>query len=461
MPKEKASELRQERARLVERATEIMERVEKDKRAMTTDEETEYNAIVGDGNGAQGKAMELALRASRIERMEAVERIGNESLDTDGNLTRKSDPLPHEDPSNIGRTGKPHRRYSMMRAIQRRWQNLPLDGLEGECHEELVKRTGKNPIGFLMPQSTRGSASDIERRAAGTFDTGSGSATIPTILEKDWIELLRNKMVVRQAGMKEISGVQGRLAIPRQTQSTTAYWVPEGGSPSPSNPVLDQVIFSPKTLGAYTDITRRFLELSILDTPEEFVREDLTTVLALGVDLAAINGTGGSNQPLGLLQNPAITTGRVLSSGTNGGTATWANIVGLFTKVAQANATTLGPFAYVSNAGVRGLLATTPKIGSTFPTFLLDDNGKLNGFDFYFSEQVPSNLTKGTGTALSAMIGGIWNQLIMAMWSGVDILVDPYTGSTSGTVRIVALEDLDIQVRHNEAFAFILDLITS
>ena len=77
------------------------------------------------------------------------------------------------------------------------------------------------------------------------------------------------------------------------------------------------------------------------------------------------------------------------------------------------------------------------------------------------TNQLPNNLTKGTGTALSPVVAGIFNQLILAYWSGIDILVDPYTGSSAGTVRIVALHDLDIQVRHNQAFSVIVDMITN
>jgi hypothetical protein len=40
------------------------------------------------------------------------------------------------------------------------------------------------------------------------------------------------------------------------------------------------------------------------------------------------------------------------------------------------------------------------------------------------------------------------------MYGGLDIVVDPYTSSTSGTVRIVALQTCDVAVRHAVSFAF-------
>jgi hypothetical protein len=130
----------------------------------------------------------------------------------------------------------------------------------------------------------------------------------------------------------------------------------------------------------------------------------------------------------------------------------------MHTIVSRGNAARLGPTTYVGNADVEGTTATIAKIGSTYPVFLLSDDGEIYRRPLLCSQSVPNNLTKGTGTGLSALIYGVWNQLIFGYWSGVDILVDPYTGSSSGTIRIVALMDLDIQVRHNEAFSVMNDI---
>jgi HK97 family phage major capsid protein len=292
------------------------------------------------------------------------------------------------------------------------------------------------------------------------LDSTAAVGSIPTILDKDWIELLRNKMAVKQAGGREIMDLQGKFAVPRQNAAATGYWVGESGAPTGSNQTLDQVPFTPHTVGAFTDVSRRFFELTIIDAGEEFVKEDLTAIIARAVDLAALNGSGASNQPLGILQNSGITTGRTVSLGTNGGVPTFAAFVELRTIISRGNAADLGDMSYIGNADVEGTLASTAKIGSTFPVFLLED-GKVYARPFYSTQQLPNNLTKGSGTALSPIVCGVWNQLLLAYWSGVDILVDPYTGSSSGTVRIVALQDMDIQVRHNEAFSVIVDMISN
>ncbi len=480
-------ELRQKRSKLYDEAREIAERASKDNRALTADEETRHVSLCGrDREKDPGEIFKLDQQIQMIQRTQANEGIGwdarsgqdpGRGMDIESRL---SDPLPHEDPHN---TKNGRHRFSIMCAAM---GFLPggggLTGLEKEVSQALEQRSGfaANVGGFKMPYQTRSLSFkqiDAERRArdqaerslerrlqsieARVLNSAAGSGGIPTNLDKDWIELLRNQMVVKAAGMREIMDLKGKFAIPRQNAAATSYWVAESAAPTGSNQTLDQVLFVPHTIGAYTDISRRFFELTILDSGEEFVREDLTAILARGIDLAALNGPGNAFTPLGILQNQGITSARTVAFGTNGAAPTWAPLVELFTIVARGNANGLGPFSYVGNADVEGTLATTAKIGSTFPIYLLED-GKVYNKPFYSTQQLPNSLTKGSsGATLSPIIGGIFNQLIAAYWSGVDILVDPYTGSNTGTIRIVALQDMDLQARHNEAFSVAVDMVTN
>ncbi len=71
---------------------------------------------------------------------------------------------------------------------------------------------------------------------------------------------------------------------------------------------------------------------------------------------------------------------------------------------------------------------------------------------------MPGNLTKGTGTNLSAIIFGLWSDLIIADWGYLELIPNPYgVGYSSGTLEVVALLYADIGVRHPESFAAIVD----
>jgi HK97 family phage major capsid protein len=205
-----------------------------------------------------------------------------------------------------------------------------------------------------------------------------------------------------------------------------------------------------------SDISRKMLLQSSLDV-EAFVRNDLATSLALAIDSAAINGTGSSNQPKGVLNQTGIGS---VAGGTNGGNPDWKDIVDLESAVAIDNAD-IGNLGFLTNAKVRGKLLQTEK-ASTTAQYVWSDNNSLRGYNAAVSNQVPSNLTKGTASGVcSAILFGNWADLIIGTWGGIDINVDTSTGSSSGTVRVVALQDVDIAVRHAESFAAMKDALTT
>jgi HK97 family phage major capsid protein len=262
-------------------------------------------------------------------------------------------------------------------------------------------------------------------------------------------------MEVVGLGANMMNNLVGNIAIPRQTGGATAYWVAESGAVTESQAAFDQVTLSPETVGAFSDISRRLLLQSSMDV-EAFVRNDLATTLALEIDRAAINGSGSSNQPTGILNVSGI--GSVVG-GTNGAAPDWADIVDLESAVAVDNAD-VGTLGYLTNSAVRGKLLQTEKASST-GQFIWTDNNTLRGYKAAVSNQVPSTLTKGSSSVCSAIIFGNWNDLLIGTWGGIDINIDTSTGSASGTVRVVALQDVDVAVRHAESFAAMQDATTA
>ena len=74
---------------------------------------------------------------------------------------------------------------------------------------------------------------------------------------------------------------------------------------------------------------------------------------------------------------------------------------------------------------------------------------------------MPSDLKKGTGTNLSAMLFGNFSDVIVGQWGGLDIIVDPYTLKKSAQVEITMNAWHDVFVRHDESFAAIKDIKTA
>lgn len=292
--------------------------------------------------------------------------------------------------------------------------------------------------------------------------TGGGNLVATELLGSSFIELLRNAMVLDKLGVTWLRDLNGNIAIPSQTGAATSYWVAESGAPTESAQTVGQVTLSPKTVGAFTDYSRRLLLQSSIDV-EAFVRADLASIIGQALQLAAINGAGASNEPTGMLNTSGIGS---VAGGTNGAAPTYDHMVDLETAVANANAD-VGTLAYLTNSKVRGKLRKTQEFSSTNGKAVWTSGsergiGDVLGYDAVVSNSVPSNLTKGTASGIcSAIAFGNWADLLIGMWGGLDVMLDPYTGATSGTKRVIALQDCDIALRQVGSFAAMKDSLTT
>ena len=333
----------------------------------------------------------------------------------------------------IGLTEKESRSFSFLRAIN--YLANPTDraareaaAFEIEASEAAAEKLGRASRGITIPV-------DVMRRDLTVGTATAGGNLVETELDSaNFIDLLRNASALDQAGATVLTGLSGNVNIPRQSGAATAYWVAESGSPTESQQTIDQVALTPKTCGAFTDFSRKLMIQSSIDV-ENMVRTDLARVLALEIDRVGLYGSGSSNQPLGLKD----TTG-VLTEDFSANTPTFAEVVALESDVAGANAL-LGTPVYLMNAAMGGSLKTATK-DSGSGQFILQ-GGEVNGYRAVISNQVASN----------DLWFGNFSDLIIAYFSGLDLMVDPFTGSTSGTVRVVALQDVDIAARHGASFS--------
>lgn len=342
------------------------------------------------------------------------------------------------DDSDIGLSKKEVRNFSLMRAI--RAMANPSDRgaqaaaeFEFEAAGEAAKRDGVDPQGLYIPADVRRSWSQRD------LNTSDDSAMVAEDYRGgDFIDVLRNASSVMQAGATMLTGLVGDVKIPKKTAASTAGWIStEGGASSESEPTFGQVTMSPKTLGAFTDITRLMMMQSSLDI-EALVRNDLSTGLALAIDNGGLQGSGSSGQPTGI----ANTSGINAPANFAAVNPTFAEVVAMESAVAEDNAL-MGNLAYILPAGMYGALKTTAK-DSGSGQFVVEPGGTMNGYRAIVSNQV----TAGD------LYFGNFADLLIGMYGGLDITVDPYTASTSGTVRIVALQTVDVAVRHAVSFAY-------
>lgn len=341
----------------------------------------------------------------------------------------------------IGLTKIEAKNYSFKKAILAQLEPMAYRedaAFELECSQAAAQKYGGNPRGLLVPNDVLYLTRDLNATTA----TAGGNLVATDLLSGSFIDVLRNLSVVMGMGATTLSNLQGNVAIPRKTSGATAAWISsEGGDAAQSEPTFDHVTLSPKTVGGYANATRQILIQSSIDI-ESMIRADLAAGIASAIDLAALYGSGTSGQPTGIANTVGI------NAPTNFAAAipSWPEIVAMETSVAVDNALQ-GNLGYLVEPSMRGSLRVTEKFSGT-GEMVWGSHVKSKDLLNEYKTGVTSQVTSGD------IFFGNWADLLIGLWGGLEILVNPYKYSKSGSVEISALQSVDIAARHPESFAF-------
>ena len=340
--------------------------------------------------------------------------------------------------ADIGLTDKEVRNYSFLNVVRalvnptdKRAQEAA--AFEFEASRAAAERADKEPQGILIPTDVLSRALNTSTAGGAPGNTG-GYAIATDLQSQSFVEMLRNRNTIMQRG-RVLAGLVGNLDIPRQIAGAQGYWLGEDENAGEGAPDLDQISLSPKTVGAFTEITRKFLQQSSLDA-EGLVRSDLASALATTIDLAGYYGTGSANQPRGIANYTGINA--VDFAAVN---PTYAELVQMETEIAADNAD-VNSMAYVMNARMRGALKTTQKFTGTNGAPVWEQGNTVNGYGTEVTNQV----------ANGDVFMGNFADLIIGLWGGLDLTVDPYSNSKSGKLRIVVFQDVDFVLRRLQSF---------
>jgi HK97 family phage major capsid protein len=426
-----SKELKEERGQLLNEMNSIVQTAETEKRELTPEQQTRFTEL-----------REL------IEGME--KKISDAEFLEDQNRRNAAKNIAQTQQKN---EDKQIREYSFVRAIRSKiGEGEKLDGFELEMHQEAAKEAremGLKVEGIGIPQMII----NPEKR---TILAGTETELIPTI-KTGFIDMLQARLVLQSLGVNFMTGLSGNFSMPRGTAGATAAWKAENAEAVESTQTFDEITMSPKKLTTYSQYSKQMLLQSVVAI-ESYVRNDLMMATALEVDRTGINGSGSSPEPRGILNVVGIGS---VALGDNGDVPSYENIIALLKEVEIDNAD-MGVLGFLTNPQAKARLMVT-KTDAGSGLFVWDKSQPTNliGYNARVTTQVPSTLTKGTGTGLSAMIYGDFSSLIIGQWGGLDLIVDPYTLATYGYVRVVIHSFWDMAVKHAQSFAAIKDMVTT
>ncbi len=402
------SDLQESRGVMVAEIRSLIEKADTEKRDLSDNERARFDALKNEISG-------LDDRITRAQTVADLERIANAS------------PITGE------RSGHPDlSRYSLARAI-RSASNGKLDGLEGEISAALSK--GREARGVMVPTSILLG----EARSQTVGDTTKGGYLVKTELGSVADRIDRPALRVESMGATVLRNLVGDLDLPNLAASGSVSWVGEDSNATRTDAEFEKVSMSPKTVAGEYQLSRRLL-IQSNESIEALLRRDLGFLLAQALDAAAIQSSGAPSQPEGLLGSglTKVTTAATLTD----------TVADLIAALELDDVT--GTRAFLTNPYVMSL-ARKVKDGEARPIPFAQI---FHGERVESSTQVPNNI--GSGNNKSALICGLWDQLVVGYWSGVDILANPFHSdvASKGGLLLHAFLDADVAVRHVGAFKY-------
>lgn len=436
---ETSNDAKQKRSDIWEKMEGMVQLRKQEKRSFTDDEETKYNNL----------RASFDQLTKHIETLEADEKRALLMADNKARQKRKS-----QDETDL-------QKFSLARLVQLKAEGRSLDGIEAEMHQEAVQEARNSGVSISGVGVPNIAIASIMKRSQTSFNVTDQTSTagdeggmlVPTSTSA-LILALRPMLVLSQLGVNMMGGLVGNLDFVKGG-STVATWNTEEGNADTTFFTTSKITMSPKRLAAVTRISKQLM----IQTPENIEQKlitDLLRAVAQAVELAAINGASGGNDPTGILNVDGIGT---VVGGVAGAAPTWDHMVALEKKVAIENAL-MGRLAYLTNHKVKARLKTT-KLDAGSGLFVWPHNeNSINGYPVGVSNLVPSNLEKSPADDLSAIIFGDWSELMIGQWGGLDLIVDEKKEAINNRLVITTNSFWDVATLWPQKFAAMTDAIT-
>ncbi len=356
----------------------------------------------------------------------------------------------------------------------------------GMLHDEFVDRNFRRELKSLVCAGTDGATLDetewirhkmIQSQGYGTkalswLNELTGGALVAPPEMGELIELLRNKEALVNAGARVVPlPPQGRLKYPRQTAASLTYWVGENSPITESLVGTGEVTLQAKKLAVLIKSPNELIRFAS-PAAEALIRDDMTKSLALGLDLAALEGQGGDNRPRGILNYPNINRISSSSPGTNGDRVMAVDFYRMIAAVEESNAEFEGflmrPKTLYKTYQLRADAVSQGDAQGPFLFNLIREAGDgvkatIAGHPVTKSTQVSQQRSKGNATNLTYILGGMFSDVLIGMFGAIE-----FAATTLGDTAFIndqswirGILSADVQIRHEAALVLLDNLDTT
>ena len=321
------------------------------------------------------------------------------------------------------------------------------------------------PAEIVRDLHTRASEQGQTRtRTLTVAGTNAGAELVGTQhLASEFVAPLREQTWLSRAGVRVLDGLMQDVDIPGQSGVAQASWLtPENQQLTESELDTATILsLSPKEVGVLSSYSRKLL---IQSSPgiEGLVVDDQRQVLDRAIEVAVLNGNGTAGQPTGVdaIANVDVALNVSNTNGTKVDFSTTSSGETGFVQMLQAlDAVNIDPMRAMFLTSGRGYWKLASQlVGTNTNAIYLVRNGTAHtGNGVASTNLIASQVTKGSASNTTRLYLADWSQCYVARWSGLDVLIDPYTAMDSRKIRVATYSDIDTGWRHKKAIVRVTD----
>jgi HK97 family phage major capsid protein len=279
-----------------------------------------------------------------------------------------------------------------------------------------------------------------EERALAEGTATSGGALVPLFLAANIIDLTRNKTRVIEAGAITVPMASQTLRMARLTGEGAPSWRSENAQMSEQDLTFDSVTFNAQSFDRLITISRELFEDSD-PAASGVIAHSFARQMAIGLDYAALRGTGTAPEPLGVLNTSGVTQ---TSHGANG--TALSNYDWFLEAAGLLRDANFEPNAHIVAPRTATELAL---LKNSLGDYLHPPSSLLPILD---TNQIPTNLTVGTSDTASEIYTGAWANLAIGLRTSFELIFLRERYADFGQYGFIAHMRADVQVLHPGAF---------
>jgi HK97 family phage major capsid protein len=315
-------------------------------------------------------------------------------------------------------------------------------------------------------------AMGYDTKALSWVDELRGGSIVAPPEQGELIQLLRNKEALVNAGARVVPlPPQGRLKYPRQTAPSNTYWVGENAGITESNLGTGDVTLQARKLAVLIKAPNELIRFAS-PAAEALMRDDMTKSLALGLDLAGLEGAGGDTRPRGVINLQGINLITSSDQTADGDKVSGQDIYRMIAAIEESNAEfeafIMRPKTLYKYYQLRADAVSQGDRQGPFLFNLIREAGAgtpatLAGYPVVKSTQVSQVRAKGQSSNLTYVVGGMWSDLLIGMFGAIEF-ASTTQGDTSfanDQTWVRGILSADIAARHEAAFVYLDNLSTT